>query len=216
MRTAGFLGIEKKFYDTSLVGYTFLTPTDAAGGEANPSATIALNTVTQGDGESQRDGRKMVMTSIFVSGIVYFAPEADQENLDYISNVYLALVLDTQTNGAALSSENVFVNPGASSFTAASPLRNLQYTQRFKILKSKTFAMPIPQATYNGGISDFEVGGTQTPFSWYVPLSNIAVNFSGTTETIANIVDNSIHLVGYRSFGKNSFLSYNTRLRFVG
>ncbi len=49
IRTAGFTGIELKFYDTFLIAGSLTSPTDATGGEHNPSATISLNTVTQDD-----------------------------------------------------------------------------------------------------------------------------------------------------------------------
>ena len=43
LRTAGFLGIEKKFYDTSLVDAALTAPTDCTGGEHDPSATSMIS-----------------------------------------------------------------------------------------------------------------------------------------------------------------------------
>ena len=50
-RTAGFLGIEKKFYDTSVSAVALGAPTDATGGEFDPSTTSMITTPAQGDGE---------------------------------------------------------------------------------------------------------------------------------------------------------------------
>ena len=55
----------------------------------------------------------------------------------------LALVLDMQTNGATISSENVYKNVSASGALAASPFRNLQFIKRFKVLKTKQIKLSL-------------------------------------------------------------------------
>lgn len=215
-RTAGFLGIETKFYDTSLVGSTLTGPTDASGGEHNPSATIALNTVVQGDGEQNRDGRKMVMKSIYVSGVVRSLPLANHTVVEPNHIIVISLVLDTQTNGALLSSENVFTNPSGNQLTVTQHFRNLQYIQRFKVLKTIKLVLDNQVTQYDG--TNIEVGQRVTPFSMFAKLSDIPVNFTGTSENIANIVDNSLHVVAYvyEAGSGSATLTYNARLRFVG
>ena len=42
VRTAGFLGIERKFYDTALTATALTASTDASGGEVDPSATSMI------------------------------------------------------------------------------------------------------------------------------------------------------------------------------
>ena len=109
-RIGGFLGIEHKFYDTSLVAAALTAPGDASGGEHNPSATICLNSVVQGNGESQRDGRNIVQKSLFIEGCIEVPAQINQTLLDTACNVMIAIVWDKQTNGALLSSESVFSN----------------------------------------------------------------------------------------------------------
>ncbi len=214
-RTAGFLGIELKFYDQALVAAALTAPTDASAGEQDPSATVLLNTVTQGDGESQRDGRKMVMKSISLNGVVRVGAQNDQSVLDNAPLIFIALVLDTQTNGATISSENVYCNQGANAILAASPYRNLQFSRRFKVLRSLQFAFPTPNAADVG--ANIEISGHFVPWRMDVKLNDIPVTFSGTTETVANITDNSLHLIAYAAgISAAPLLSYNSRLRFVG
>lgn len=214
-RTGGYLGIELKFYDQLLIGKAITAPTDASGGETDPSATVLLNTVVQGDGESNRDGRQIVMKKIMIKGNVSTAAQINQTAVDVAPYVFIALVLDTQTNGATLNSEDVFVNPGANAITAAAPLRNLQYTKRFKVLATRTLVLPIAQASYDG--TNIEVGGSVIPFEIYKDLNNIKVTYSATTETVANIVDNSLHVIAYASSADISpLLNYSSRLRFCG
>jgi hypothetical protein len=214
-RTGGFLGIEKKFYDTSLSAAVLTAPIDASGGEHNPSATVTLNTVAQGDGESNRDGRQISMDSIYVKGNVFIDLTANQSVSVQAGIVFIALVLDTQTNGAALNSEDVFKNQAGSSRLAASPLRNLQFTSRFKVLEQVQAVLKDPQSVYDG--TNIERDGFDVPFTFYKKLGGLKVTYSGTTAAISNIIDNSLHIIAYTtSTDLTPLLYYQARLRFRG
>ncbi len=217
LRVGGFLGIEVKFYDQKLIAAVLNAPTDATAGEHNPSATICLNSVPQGDGESNRDGRKITMRSIFVEGNVTVASQTAQSGTDAAAIIFIALVQDTQTNGALLNSEDVFTNPGANGITAGGPFRNLQFAKRFRVLATRKFTM-APQALANdtGSTGGIVQGGLVKRFRFFKKM-NQQVIFKGTTETIANITDNSLHIIAYtNSTAQAPLLSYNCRLRFVG
>ncbi len=213
-RTGGFTGIERKFYDTSLVNAALTAPTGAAGGEHDQSATICLNTITQGDGESQRDGRKCTVQSTFVKGVVTVAAQTNITTLDSAAKIYIALVLDTQTNGAQLNSEDVFKNDSGNALLAGSPMRNMQFTQRFRILDTAEFVMQDPNASYDG--TNMESQGLVVPFQLSSNMT-FSSQYSGTTEDIANITDNSMHIIAYcTSTQLAPSISYNGRVRFVG
>ncbi len=218
-RIGGFLGIEIKFYDQKLIDAALTAPTDATGGEHDPSSTIMLNTVVQGDGESQRDGRKITMRSIYVDGVINCAKQASQSSADNATGIFIALVLDTQTNGVQFSSEDVFKNVGGNALTAATPLRNLQFTKRFKVLATRRFIIQdanIANATSFSADAGIIAGGKQKRFKIFKNLF-LETQFSGTTETVANIVDNSLHMIAWcTDTGMAPKISYASRLRFVG
>lgn len=215
----GFTGIEVKFYDQKLIGAALTTNTDASGGEHDPSATLMMNTVTQGDGESQRDGRRITMKSIYVLGNIDVNSKTSQSSADVAAQIFIALIMDTQTNGATIASENVFVNPGANAIMGAHVFRNLQFTKRFKILATRKFTLQDPtmvNATSFSADNGVIQAGIQKSFKMFVKL-NTVVNFTGTTETIANIADNSLHLIAWcSSTTLVPKISYSSRLRFVG
>ncbi len=214
-RIGGFLGIETKFYDQKLIASTLTGPTDATGGEHDPSATVLMNTVVQGDGESNRDGRKITMKNIYIQGHIDVPLKANQTATNQAFICMVALVLDTQTNGATIASENVFTNPGASIKTAAQPFRNLQFTKRFRVLKRLEIQGHQQEAVWDG--TNLEFMGYQLPFKIYVDLKNIRVLYSATTETVANITDNSLHLIAFVSnTGQAPTINYHSRLRYVG
>lgn len=207
---------ELKFYDTSLVTVSVTAPTGAAGAEHNPSATISLNTVVQGDGESNRDGRQIQMTSIGVRGHIRTPVETNQTVTDETLMVMVALVLDTQTNGALLNSEDVFINPSADALLAAQPWHNLQFSKRFRVLKTQTIVFErSPELTFDG--TNMEQGAMLQRFEMFVDLKGMVTTYSAATEDIANIVDNGLNIVAFaNSTALGPKLSYQARLRFMG
>lgn len=214
--TAGFLGIEKKFYDTTLVDAAILAPSDAAGGEHDPSATSMISTPTQGDGEMQRDGKRITITSCQVKGWVERSALLNQGAMPNAERIMVALVVDTQTNGAQLDSEAVFKNLSGDADLACSPMRNLLFGPRFRVLRTEMITFNNHNGAYDG--TDIEVAGNGQAFEWFVPFKGegFKVNFNaGTGATVANVIDNSLHIIAYASV-TGVTLSYNARVRFIG
>lgn len=145
LRSGGLLGVELKFLDAPRTSLALTAPTDAAGGEINPSSIVTgcLSAPAQGDGPTNRDGHKIVVKSILVQGSFSNAIQQDQADADVMPTLFVALVLDTQTNGATLNSEDVFTNPAADADCNGNLPRNMSFTSRFKVLK--TFHMSVPQ-----------------------------------------------------------------------
>lgn len=218
MRTGGLLGVEKKFLDIGRSVTALTAPTDATGGEIAPSSGVTgcYSAPAQGDGPTNRDGNKIVIVQASFRGVIAVASQADQTAADTSCVVFVAMVQDSQTNGAQLNSEDVFTNPTASANTAADPFRNMSYTRRFKILAMKRLVLKIPTLTWDG--TNIE----QTGFHQIIDLEwrgKMPVTFTtgSTTADIANVTDNSIQLVGFCS---NTTLAPNItgnmRIRFYG
>lgn len=215
IRTLGKLGIESKFYDKSLVAAVLTATTDMAGMEHNPSATISLNSVLQGDTGSDRDGRQISMQSIIVKGTIQLPTQVNQTVLDLMPHCYVALVLDTQCNGALLNSEDVLVNPSADALLCTESFKNLKFQKRFRILASKVLKFPQSMAT--GEIADIEIAGGFQHFTLFKDLKDLVVNYSAGTETIVNTTDNSLSIIACtNSTAAIPVMNYNSRLRFRG
>ncbi len=213
--TAGFLGIEKKFYDTALTAAALTAPTDAAGGEHDPSATSMISTPIQGDGEENRDGKKIMIKSVQAKITLNVPVLANQILASTPVRVFVALVQDTQTNGAQIVSESVYKNQSGAAVQAVTPMRDLLSGNRFKVLKSQVVSMGAPQQTYDG--TNMENSGISRTLDWFIKLE-MPVNFnSGTTASVANVVDNSIHVIAYADTTVGGpTIAYNSRIRFVG
>jgi len=213
-RTGGFLAMENKFYDTALNTKAIVAVGTSAGLETDPTTVNCISAPAQGDGESNRDGKKIIINSVDVNGVILITQQINQTITDYGSKDMIALVQDTQTNGAQLNSEDVYTNPAGSALTSASPFRNLQYSTRFKVLAVHQVIIQPPPLTYDG--TNMEQGGSIYDFRFNKKV-NIPVTFTGTTEGVANVVDNSLHLIAMATdVTLAPLLYYNARIRFKG
>ncbi len=218
MRTGGFLGIELKFLDCPLNGIAVPSPTDATGGELQPSSgcTNALSVPVQGVGEQERDGRAYTIKNMYINGTLDWTVVTDQADSVEAVSVYLALVLDTQTNAAAINSEDVFVNPGSTGVTGVTPLRNLENSKRFRVVDSVYLEPQQINSMTDGASTSSQIpwGKCMFKLSW---SGNMKVNTKGTTADVASCTDNSFHLIGFStgtSFVPKVFAL--SRCRFVG
>lgn len=218
LRTAGLFGIESKYLDVygSLVAMG--SPVDCSGGEIQPEGgcTGCLSAPAQGDSGQSRDGRKIKVTKCFVTGEIYAAALQDQADALPAPTVFVALVMDTQANGATVVSEQVFTNPNDTALTNCMPLRNMGYTSRYKVLAHKTITL-APVTIGTDGANTLSQIAQQKGFtlSW---IGDMPVTFgTGTNADIANVTDNALHLIAFNNMTQWScVLSFNSRIRFVG
>lgn len=219
--TAGYLGVEVKYFDQAYAATTLSAPTTPDNTlRADIPTQLCLNAVSQGDGPSNRDGKKIRMRSLYIKGLVYRQGYEDQPAPEEPVGAYVAVVLDRQTNAAQLTPAQVFTNAAGASLSNISLFRNLEYNDRYRILRDGTFLFNAgPQSAY--ALDKISNGGLIRRFEWYIPL-NLDVLFNTTTPTaatVASIVSNSIGVIAgaTSSSGNNSLvLAYNSRLRFVG
>jgi len=220
-RSSG-LGVETKFFDTSASALAVnVAPTSAtwSGLELNPATVLCFNAPTQGTGASNREGRYITMESIQINGVLNFAAQIDQTAADQAPVIKLWLVLDKQTNGGTatgLDSENVYTNPVATGIGGISPLRNMLFSKRYKVLKEFCLDLEQLQLTYDG--TNIEQEGAHKVFDFFIDLKHRKVEFSANAGTVADIVTNGLFLVGAcsNSAGLATTLTYNARLRFRG
>jgi len=218
-RTGGFLGIEKKFLDTGIATTNLVVSAACQSCEFDPTTALCLNAPVVSDGQSGREGRQITMDSIEIKGSVYIPPTANQNQVVAAPIVTVFLVLDKQTNGAQLNSEDVFVSPYSAQANASMPSRNLEYEKRFSVLASRRInpiAMPL---SFNVDTDVVYSSGIFHPFTLRKNLKGMKVNFkqTGTDGTVATITDNSLHIIATcTGIGAEPQMFYNSRLRFRG
>lgn len=214
--TAGFLGIEKKFLDTAKTESAITVAAALTGGEYDPSTgcTGCLSCPAQGDTEQSRDGKRVVIDSLILKGFINNNATATSA-VEIATKVFLAVVLDTQSNGAQLNSEDVFKNLSAADILNCNPTKNLLFGSRFRILKSQVYDVTPPGAF--AASATYAANGIRRDFDWYIPFKGgLPVNLNaGTTADVANVIDNSIHVVAFSTLAGAS-IGYNARIRFQG
>lgn len=195
-RTTGFYGrfqpggAEAKFFDGQLA----ITPVPNTGVILAPS----INLIAAGTGEQQRIGRTCVVKSINIRGSLR------NVNTSSGQKVRLIIFLDKQCNGAAATVAEIMENADVDSF------RNLSNSQRFYILKDKTYVFQPNAYDVAGSIYAVSLTHVKGHKSCNIPLE-----FDGVTGAITEIRSNNIGILALsESSGAAPTIEFSTRIRF--
>jgi len=219
-RIQGLLGMEKKFFDTAIQTTPVVTTDAWANGVYNPvtvfTGSDCVSTPSVGPAANQRVGKQITLKQLYLRGSMHLAPNVDAAYVPGQTSAFLAVVLDTQTNGAQTASDQIYYNPSGTIDGRVHPLRNLQNAQRFRVLKEEVFVFPNPTAVFNSATNKLIYAGTGVEFDWFLPL-DLQVNFDNdTTATIANVEDNSLHIIAAANDDNGVHLTYSARIRYLG
>lgn len=193
---------ELKFFDNA-ISFT-------ADSTIEVPATGQLLTIAQGDTQSNRDGRKIVVKSIYYTGTAVFAPAAEATAAAELS---MWLVQDTQCNGAAatVSDDNsgIFTSSAA---VPANAVRCLANSDRFKILKKW-------HLNFNAQAGVTTAYNNVRKHMAFYKKCNIPIEYdaSATTGALTSIRSNNLFLVaGMTASDDTIVVSGTCRIRFVG
>lgn len=222
-RTGGLIDMEKKYLDVYKSESALISGTSFAGLELQPSSgcTDCLSAPAQGDGSQQRDGLKIKILSILVKGYIKVDADnaGDTEVPRVVPKAFLALVVDTQTNGATIVSEDVYTNLTGVNAGTILPQRNMSNTTRFKVLRAKMVSIQSHSIATDSSNNVLRNGGYACFTMKYKFKTPLSVRFTtgGTSANVANVTDNSIHLIGgVSNTALAPTISYVSRIRFVG
>lgn len=210
---ANELGVDLKAFDTYSAGSVMGGSTWVAA-ELDP-AENCLFCPKQGAALNERDGCKVIMKSVYISGYIERPNKATRSTYEEPMMVTLALVLDSQTNKLQLNAEDVYddVDPDVV------PFRVLANSKRFKVLKVWSLTVPI-DASFNDAAGTGYICGGITPFSFSRQLNIPVTLINGVgTGDVTDVIDNSLHLIGTCSTSNSIAalaISYKCRVRFIG
>lgn len=192
---------ESKYFDTT---------TSASFDSTGEALVPSINLVPQGVTESQRIGRKIVVTDIHFQGLVTWGVGSASTFPN--SYVRMALVVDHQANGAAPTYTDVYKADGVFQF------RNLANSKRFTVLKEWRLVPEnsIASTSDNWASSAVDVRSSPTPVEYHKKCS-IPIEFDSTTGAITEITQNNIVLLAESYFADDIHgLSANWRIRYQG
>jgi len=187
-------GQELKFHD--LVESNLTIPTTGARLGTN------LCIIPQGTGASDRIGRKIWIKKIQMNISMHYIPTTAAEPAFY----RMLLVMDKQANGANATWANVM-----ESTVSTDSFRNLENSQRFKILKD--WRGVINQVGREFSTNYLDVA---RKFSYYADC-NIPIEYSSTTGVIAEQRSNTLFVIACMSNAPTESIevSWYIRLRFT-
>lgn len=208
-RTSGFIGLESKFRDSEIDTVTV----GLAWAMHDPTTIDCLSAVPQNDSANGRDGRVYHIDKIFIRGFLRENNLESQTGPITEPQVKLMLILDTMTNKAQMTAAQVMDEALTNDILA---FRNLEFTTRFKVLKSQSWVPEVHQMN-EGAANLFARPQTFTPiFDWAVIFKEpLRVTCFSNGGTVANILDNSLHIIGIAT-NAITRLSYHCRIRYRG
>lgn len=189
---------EKKFLDAA----RDLAPTTTG-------LVTLLSDIPQGDGESQRIGRKATITNIMLKGHINIVSEASNNPRN---RVRVVVVWDHSTNGVAFTGSDVFNIAGTADINA---YRDLSLVGRFTVLYDKVSTITVP---YAGDGTTQRVGDhfrdLRINLKCCIPIEYDA---SASTGAITTQQVNSVHLLLFEEAATpGTSIHLITRVRYVG
>lgn len=148
--------------------------------DSTPEIMQQLNLIPQDDTGSGREGRNITIHSIQIEGVQAYTPDASSEGSCYVN---MALVLDTQANGAVATVADVFT--GGDMMKGLPQVYN---SQRFRIIKRWGYSM-------NSGAYDGTVYSQVYRRVKYFRRLNIPLQFSGATGAISELRTNNLFIM---------------------
>jgi len=188
---------ERKFHDVSIPNITVL----GFGTELTPTADDTIIEITEGAGQSQRIGRKILINMIIIRLDFELANSTSATVTHEV--IRIILLVDHQANGAAASFGTIYEATDHNGF------RNLDNPRRFTILWDKVFMMhPTTQV---GTSSIIMVKNVR-----YVKNVRIPVIYSAATGELSTIRQNNIQLWVVSKHGSRVSVQGRVRIRFFG
>nr|UOF79407.1 capsid protein [Cressdnaviricota sp.]UOF82983.1 capsid protein [Cressdnaviricota sp.] len=230
IRPGGFLGLTLKFRDYEKANGAITDTTAMVNAIQDPTVNGGIGPTDEGASESQRQGRQITAKSVFVTGAIEVGSTNTAIGLGPVKSAqkfFVALVLDKHTNNALWTDVNaaqVFKNPSLDVACQTSLLRNLEFTDRYKVLDHMIVEETVNLAVNNVGAATQQITAAQIlPFklSW---KGHMPINYSATASppTSQQIVDNTFHVIVTHARqadgGENPTAGchYNARMRFLG
>lgn len=223
-RTRGYYGQpgEMKYFDCSRAVVTIPTSATWVGTVLDPNVFPVANTnclfcPTQGVNVSQRIGKQCKLFKIRVRGTIVVPPQQNVGAAFAGAVARIVLVQDKQTNATQMTGTQLFAGSTIDAPIGVHSFQNIDNFGRFRILKDKTYSLQVKASDYDGTANQHDIWGQMINFKMSAKFRNgIDVHFNNTNGgTIADIVDNSFHIVAMQSFtDMAATITYNCRCSF--
>lgn len=202
---------EMKFHDISVTNVFNVISSHNPWNSISPGFLL----IPAGTGASERLGRRITVKSILIKGSVRTQVQSHVTILNDPGYARLAVILDTQANGATAAFENVWNLDATNSVNSQKDIE--VGAMRFKILMDRTKKLRYNDTLYDVGNSLNRQGSNHHRFT-YFKKCNIPVLYNGVTGAVSELV--STNILGFKWWhsaqpGTPPVLEYTVRIRFV-
>ncbi len=215
-KIARALGVEKKFmtdeYTDNTLAVTWQGVVLVATDHGATEGTTNLLECVQGDGPSERIGRKIVVTDMSCRWTAHLNDTVDVEAPPTPTRVRCVVYLDKQCNGAALTAVDLFANIG----NQIDQFRNMSTVNRFKILKDFEVVLK-PNGGAGAGTAENDWTGDMETGQFHLKNLNLPIEYSAaaTTGDVATIRSNIIGMIVVGSVALQAGFSCMCRIRYT-
>ena len=207
--------MEKKFLDMNIG--TIAAPISIDATYTVLSGTISAGSflgIVQGTTESQRIGRKVVITDLHWYIRLQrpnAAPTTTNRSDETASTCRIVLYIDKQCNGAAATGSQLFQIDDFLSF------RNIENTGRFVILHDRKYSVPQQLYMTHDGTNDIQALGDTFQWREIHWKGFLPIEFNSTTGAISEIRSNNIcAMVVAEDNGGSTQMVSRLRIRYYG
>lgn len=212
-RTVGPMGqSESKYWEVYKAATAISEGTSWVGSELDPVTTSGsadtLFAPTIGTSVYNRIGRKVALYKIAMRGVISTTVLQDQVDIVSSPAVRVIIYVDKQTNGIQSQGEDVMAlwlpsgNGAATIESAFSAFQNVANFGRFNVLKDIIYRPRIVTSGTDGANTTSQ-NVSQIPFKIVIKFKKpLTIKFNETssaTGSVADIVDNSLHIIATKS-----------------
>lgn len=177
---------------------------------------LPVNCVREGAADYQRVGRKINMTSLFLTGRITIITGALMNTEDYVR---LSVVYDAQPNGAQPAFADLFTsrdNSGAIVAANSFSQWNNDNRQRFTVLMDERLNLPPASVQAGAGTATTPYGGNSWEIKRYIRLKNLLATYNNTTGAIGDITSGALWIVAVGTAPAGAVAAGTAGWNFVG
>lgn len=218
-------GDELKAWDTNIDNEVVSPDGNWIATILDPDTYDTLSAPEVGAASNQRVGRRIRIKSIQIGGCARMQATVLAEDPPGFGQVLVALVLDTQTNGAQMRGEDVYETRHEVGLLSipelvCTPARVLAGMSRYKVLKKVLLdfpqGIPVRKRFDESGEALYNQAPQTLTFQINLEL-DLEVAFNSDEFSVAGVTDNSLHVIACRNSTAGSCrLYYISRIRYVG
>ena len=208
-KTKGVFSVETKYLDSEKV--LTILKTTVANSEFDPAIKDTFNAMTQGVGDSQRNGKQIVVKRLQINILLSLTGVSAQGQP---SSARIVIYQDKMTAGTQKDAEDVLHEPTfVDSATLTFPVMGKD--AEFRILYDQDHTMNLGAAVGDGTTN--KTPGVIKVIHIDLPM-NMQVNYSTPLGCVDDIVDNSLHMIAIQTRPASNalYINYVARLSFVG